>query len=527
MNSRHRLCSLLFSLVTGLTLAACSGGGAGSGSGTGPTGDFSIAVSPTTINLVQGASATSASVTATPLHGLTGNVSVSITGLPAGVSSSPASPFTVALGSSVAVAFTASNTASLGPAVIGLQATQGSLNHSASAAVSVAAAPNFGLAVSPSSVTVVPGGTASVNLLATPLNGFSGNITVGIGGLPSGISAPSSVTLAPGVAYPVTFSASTKAVPGTVSVSFSAVSGSIAHSADATMQVQSTTVQDFSIGVAPGMVALSQGSRSAPVTVAVKGLNGYTGSVSVAVSGLPAGVSASDSTMTIDANGTGQFTLSASSGAKPESGVATLTATSGSLSHSANLMVAVDASGTAFSTTYFYMADSGAADETINILNPGIQSTSSSLPTLCANIYVFDEGEELKECCSCPITANGTLELSVNNDLTLNPGNGLPFAEGQGELDVVPGTVPSTGICDAANPVPAPDLTVWATHVAPSSASSGTSIVEAPASDLSLSGSNLTTLTSLCGFIEGNDSGSGVCTCGTGTDVRRSLVAKR
>ncbi|HXW17020.1 MAG TPA: hypothetical protein VEJ39_01875, partial [Candidatus Acidoferrales bacterium] len=82
---------------------------------------------------------------------------------------------------------------------------------------------------------------------------------------------------------------------------------------------------------------------------------------------------------------------------------------------------------------------------------------------------------------------------------------------------------------DAANPVPAPDLTVWATHVAPSSSTTGTSIVEAPASDLSLSGSNLTTLTTLCGFIEGNDSGSGVCSCpvvGT-SDLTRRLLAKR
>ncbi len=528
MNSRHRLCSLLFSLVTGLTLAACSGGGTGS-SGTGPTGDFSIAVSPNTITLVQGASSTSATLTATALHGLTGNVSVSATGLPAGVTSSPAFPLTIALGSSVSVSFSAATTATLGPAELSFQGTQGALNHTASAALSVGPAPNFGLAVEPGSITLSQGGTQSVNVLATPLNGFTGTVAVSIGGLPAGISVSASqLNLNPGTLASVTFKAGSSANPGTVSVSFQAVSGSISHSADTTLQVQSAKAPDFSISVNPGKVALSQGSHSAPISVAVGALNGLTGDVAVTVSGLPSGVSASSSSFNVDAGGTGQFSLSAASGAKPVSGTITLAATSGSLSHSASLTVNVDASGTAFSTTYFYMADTAAADETVNIVNPGIQSTSSTAPTLCANIYVFDEGEELKECCSCPVTANGAIQLSVNSDLTSNPGNGLPFAQGQGELDVVPGTVPSTGVCDAANPVPAPDLTVWATHVAPSSASSGTSIVEAPASDLSLSGGNLTTLTSLCGFIEGNDSGSGVCSCpGPSSDLARRLLAKR
>jgi hypothetical protein len=530
MNSRHRLCSLLFSLVTGLTLAACSGGGTG-GTGTGPTGDFSIAISPNTITLVQGASSTSATLTATALHGLSGNVSVTITGLPAGVSASPASPLTVALGSSVAVNFTAANTATLGPAVLGFTATQGSLNHSASAAMSVNPAPNFGLAVEPGQITLNPGGNSSVNLLATPLNGLSSAVAITIGGLPPGVSAsPSNLSLTPGQLSPVMFSAVSSVNPGTISVSFQGVSGSISHSVDATLQVQSAFAPDYSISVSPSKVALSAGSSSAPITVSVGSLNGFSKSVTVSLSGLPGGVTSSVSSMTISAGSTGTFTLSAASSAKPQTGTATLAGSSGSLDHSTNLTVAVDPSGTAFSTTYFYGADSSAADETVTIVNPGIQSTSSSLPTLCANIYVFDQGQELKECCSCPITANGTITLSVNNDLTSNPGNGLPFPNGQGNISIVPGTVPSTGFCDASNPVPAPDLTVWATHIGPSTATAPAgAVVEAPASDLSLNGSNLTTFTNLCGFVEANQSGAGLCTCGTGgsTDVLRKMLAKK
>src|ERR1019366_7044596 len=43
---------------------------------------------------------------------------------------------------------------------------------------------------------------------------------------------------------------------------------------------------------------------------------------------------------------------------------------------------------------------------------------------LCANIYVFNDVQEMLECCSCPLTANSLTTFSVINDLTKNPANG-------------------------------------------------------------------------------------------------------
>jgi hypothetical protein len=42
---------------------------------------------------------------------------------------------------------------------------------------------------------------------------------------------------------------------------------------------------------------------------------------------------------------------------------------------------------------------------------------------VCANIYVFNDVQELQECCSCPLTPNSLLTFSVINDLTSNPLN--------------------------------------------------------------------------------------------------------
>src|ERR1019366_2024834 len=42
---------------------------------------------------------------------------------------------------------------------------------------------------------------------------------------------------------------------------------------------------------------------------------------------------------------------------------------------------------------------------------------------LCANIYVFNDQQEMQECCSCPLTANSLTTFSVIADLTKDPAN--------------------------------------------------------------------------------------------------------
>src|ERR1035438_10740006 len=67
-------------------------------------------------------------------------------------------------------------------------------------------------------------------------------------------------------------------------------------------------------------------------------------------------------------------------------------------------------------TTYFSNANTaGAPDATVRIVNDG-----GSGGNLYADIYVFDDSEELTECCSCPITPDGLLSESVNRNLTAN-----------------------------------------------------------------------------------------------------------
>ncbi len=93
------------------------------------------------------------------------------------------------------------------------------------------------------------------------------------------------------------------------------------------------------------------------------------------------------------------------------------------------------------------------ASQQIYIVNPG---NNSELSSVCAAIYVFDNTQELLECCSCPISNNGLLTLTVK-DITSNPVTAV--VPKSGVIKIV--STAYDGSCDAASITPQPRLRAW------------------------------------------------------------------
>jgi hypothetical protein len=68
-----------------------------------PQPDFSIGFSQNSISVLQGATSQAVNLSVNPLNGFTGSVQVTLSGLPSGVVSSPASPFSIPAGSTTPV----------------------------------------------------------------------------------------------------------------------------------------------------------------------------------------------------------------------------------------------------------------------------------------------------------------------------------------------------------------------------------------------------------------------------------------
>lgn len=98
----------------------------------------------------------------------------------------------------------------------------------------------------------------------------------------------------------------------------------------------------FSISTAPASISVQQGATSGSVSVSVTSQNGFSGSVSIAVEGLPSGVtSLPTSPFSLGAGASQQVTFSASASAATGNATITFRGTSGTLSHTAALALTV------------------------------------------------------------------------------------------------------------------------------------------------------------------------------------------
>ena len=218
---------------------------------------------------------------------------------------------------------------------------------------------DFAFALAPASVSLIANGTpAVVSLMATAENGFNAPVQVTLSGLLPGVVAqPSSLTLTPGVAASVSLSAPAGTAAGAATATFSATSGSLTHTAPLaiTVTVPATPpppAADFSLAVSPQSLTLTPGAAGQAVQITLTGLNQFTGSANVVISGLPAGVTATPASLSVTTSAPQSVTLTAANSAQVQMSNVVFTAVSGSLTHAATLAVTVAASAGVNITTY-------------------------------------------------------------------------------------------------------------------------------------------------------------------------------
>ena len=129
-------------LLSLASVCASCGGSSSSTPPPPPVADFSLSLSSNSISITQGAASPAVTVSVNPVNGFSGAVQVALNALPAGVTSNPASPFSVAAGASTSVVFGASTNAATGNFMASVQGTSGTLSHSASLSVAIQSAVN-------------------------------------------------------------------------------------------------------------------------------------------------------------------------------------------------------------------------------------------------------------------------------------------------------------------------------------------------------------------------------------------------
>ncbi len=135
--------------------------------------------------------------------------------------------------------------------------------------------------------------------------------------------------------------------------------------------------------------------------------------------------------------------------------------------------------------SYFSNNVAAAPDATARFINDG-----DTAGDLWAAFYVFDDSEELSECCACEITPDGLLSEDVKTNLTANPITGkVPT---RGVIKVI-----SSSSLDPTNVIPTAGLRGFATHIQAVKANTY-AITETSFADANLGKAEETLLENLC-----------------------------
>ncbi|WP_374497657.1 S8 family serine peptidase [Vogesella indigofera] len=193
--------------------------------------DFSLNTSPASRSVVSGGG-TSYTTTVTATGGFGSSVDLGVSGLPLGASGSfSPDPLSGGSGSATLSVTTSSNTAA-GSYPLLISGIGGGLSRSSTATLLVTApSADFALAVSPNSRTVKRGGRTSYTATISPLNGFSGAVTLGVSNLPAGATfgfSPNPVAGAGSSTLTVKTGKTTPA--GSYQLQVTGSSGSLSHS---------------------------------------------------------------------------------------------------------------------------------------------------------------------------------------------------------------------------------------------------------------------------------------------------------
>ncbi|MBO0857163.1 MAG: endo-1,4-beta-xylanase [Chloracidobacterium sp.] len=204
--------------------------------------------------------------------------------------------------------------------------------------------PDFALSANPSNLIVNLGASGTSAITITRSGGFTGGVTLSASGLPAGVSATFNPASATGTSSMLTLTASSTATLGAAAVTVTGTGGGMTRTAMINLTVSQSQTPDFSLTPTPTSLTVNQGA-SGMVAIAITRFGGLTGAVALNTSGLPGGVTASFSPAST--TGTSSvLTLAASSTANVGPAIVTITGTSGGLTRTTTINLAVGGVGT-------------------------------------------------------------------------------------------------------------------------------------------------------------------------------------
>jgi hypothetical protein len=204
--------------------------------------------------------------------------------------------------------------------------------------------PDYSVAATPGSQSVVQGSGTTYTASVTPTNGFNGTVALTVSGVPSGASASFNPTSVAGSGSSTLTVNSGTAATGSYPLTITGTSGSLTHTANVTLVITAQT-NDFSVGATPSSQTVTAGSGTS-YSVSTNTTSGSASTVSFSVSGLPGGAGSSFSPASVTSGSGSSLSVTTSSSTPAGTYPLTITGTSATTSHTANVSLVVNANTT-------------------------------------------------------------------------------------------------------------------------------------------------------------------------------------
>jgi hypothetical protein len=231
--------------------------------------------------------------------------------------------------------------------------------------------PSFTVSATPASQAVSPGGNTSYSVSTGAINGFTGSIGLSVSGLPANATAtfnPTSVSA--GSSSTLTITTASNTPPGSFALTITGTGGSLTNTASVTLNV--TGPPSFTLSATPGAQTVNAGSGTS-YSVSTIAVNGFTGTISLSVSGLPSKATGTFNPTSVSVGSSSTLTITTASTTPTGSSTLTIKGTSSSVTNTAaatlNVTSASGGSGNAISIDFVGEDVAMAATEVAGVVS--------------------------------------------------------------------------------------------------------------------------------------------------------------
>jgi pseudomonalisin len=300
--------------------------------------DFGIAAVSSSASVLP-SSSTTVGFTVKANSTWTAAIQFSVTGLPAGVTST-FSPATLSTSGSTTLTFVAAASVTAGVYAVNVVGTSGTTSHSAALSLTVVNAPALVMTLSSSSMDAAVGSSGTTKINTTRNSAFNAAVSLSVTGAPKGVTIKLSSTsiAAPGAGTSsLTATVAATTTIGTYPVTVTATGGGVTKTA--LLAINVLPAPGFSLTLSPSSLTVAPGARGTTTATIVRNTT-FNSAVSVKVTG-PTGISASTGSIAASGSGASPLTITVASTVSGGAYPLTVTATGGGVTKTTTLTLLV------------------------------------------------------------------------------------------------------------------------------------------------------------------------------------------